>query len=81
MFYDVTVGANAEGTTHLSSLFNATRGLAPTKHFVSKTFITARNPKLSNIYSDCLMLIHLHKLLVLLSINKVLNLNSLIQIF
>uniref|UniRef100_K1PWS7 Uncharacterized protein n=1 Tax=Magallana gigas TaxID=29159 RepID=K1PWS7_MAGGI len=27
MFYGVTVGASAEGATHLSSLLNATRGL------------------------------------------------------
>lgn len=31
MFYGVTVGASAEGATHLSSLLNATRGLNQTK--------------------------------------------------
>ena len=31
MFYGVTVGASAEGATHMSSLLNATRGLNQTK--------------------------------------------------
>ena len=75
MFYGVTVGASAEGTTHLSSLLNATRGLALTKKLwlCLENFYHRKEPEIIKLLFQWPLpsLIHLNKLP--LRINKMLN--------
>ena len=82
MFYGVTVGASAEGVTHLSSLLNATRGLNQTKKLwlCLENFYHRKEPEDIKLLFQWSLprLIHLNKKLPL-SINKMLN--RLIKIF
>uniref|UniRef100_A0A8W8MCJ0 Uncharacterized protein n=1 Tax=Magallana gigas TaxID=29159 RepID=A0A8W8MCJ0_MAGGI len=75
MFYGVTVGASAEGTTHLSSLINATRGLALTKKLwlCLENFYHRKEPEVIKLLFQWpfLVFIYLNKLQQ--SINKMLN--------